>query len=113
MLADPGIAVAPIKPPKASPPSALAAEPLSAIESAARAAWGSSPAVPIAPFMDTGATDGLYLRIAGIPVYGTTGIAYDPDDYRAHGKDERIFVKSFNEGLVFAYQMAKAIGTPH
>jgi hypothetical protein len=45
-------------------------------------------------------------------VYGTSGIAYDPDDYRAHGKDERILVKSFNEGLVFAYQMAKAIGTP-
>ena len=32
--------------------------------------------------------------------------------YRAHGKDERILVKSFDEGLVFAYEMAKTIGTP-
>ena len=112
VLADPQIAVAPIKPATPSPPSSLAAEPLSAIEAAARATWGASPDVPIAPFMDTGATDGLYLRKAGIPVYGVTGIAYDPDDYRAHGKDERILVKSFNEGLVFAYEMAKTIGTP-
>jgi acetylornithine deacetylase/succinyl-diaminopimelate desuccinylase-like protein len=112
VLADPGIAVAPIKPAKPSPPSPLAQEPLSAIEAAARATWGASPVVPIAPFMETGATDGLYLRMAGIPVYGTTGIAYDPNDYRAHGKDERILVTSYTEGLVFAYQLAKTIGTP-
>ncbi len=110
VVADPKIALAPIRPAQPSPPSALAAEPLSAIEAAARATWGATPVVPIAPFMDTGATDGLILRKAGIPVYGTTGIAYDPDDYRAHGKDERILVTSFNEGLVFAYQMAKTIG---
>ena len=60
--------------------------------------------------METGATDGLFLRNAGIPVYGVTGIAYDPDDVRAHGKDERILVKSYNEGLEFAYRMAKALG---
>ena len=48
VVGDAHLEVAPIKPAKPSPPSALAAEPLSAIESAARAAWGSSPAVPIA-----------------------------------------------------------------
>jgi acetylornithine deacetylase/succinyl-diaminopimelate desuccinylase-like protein len=61
--------------------------------------------------METGATDGLFLRNAGIPVYGVTGIAYDPDDMRAHGKDERIFVKSYHEGLEFAYQIARALGS--
>ena len=60
----------------------------------------------------TGATDGLYLRNAGIPVYGVTGIAHDPDDVRAHGKDERILVRSFNEGLEFAYQLARALASP-
>jgi hypothetical protein len=30
---------------------------------------------------------------------------------RAHGKDERILVKSFNEGLEFAYQLVRAIGS--
>ena len=111
VLADPAIAVAPIRPAEPSPPSPLAQEPLSAIEAAAGATWGAAPVVPIAPFMDTGATDGRYLRMAGIPVYGTTGIAYDPDDYRAHGKDERILVKSFDEGVVFAYHLARTIGT--
>ena len=67
--------------------------------------------MPIIPFMETGATDGLLLRNAGMPVYGVTGIAYDPDDVRAHGKDERILVTSFNEGLEFAYQIARALGS--
>jgi hypothetical protein len=62
--------------------------------------------------METGATDGLLLRNAGMPVYGVSGIAYDPDDMRAHGKDKRILVKSFTEGLDFAYQLAKALAAP-
>jgi acetylornithine deacetylase/succinyl-diaminopimelate desuccinylase-like protein len=112
VIADSQIVVAPIGTATPSPPSPLAPEPLSAIDAAARAIWGSAPAVPIIPYMETGATDGLLLRNAGIPVYGVTGIAHDPDDVRAHGKDERILVKSFNEGLEFAYQIAKALATP-
>ena len=112
VLADPQIVVAPIGTSTPSPPSPLAAEPLSAIEIAARAVYGTTPAVPIVPYMETGATDGLHLRNAGIPVYGVSGIAYDPDDVRAHGKDERILVKSYDEGLEFAYQLARALGTP-
>jgi acetylornithine deacetylase/succinyl-diaminopimelate desuccinylase-like protein len=109
-LADPEIAVAPVAKAIPSPPSPLAPEPLAAIETAARAVWGTSPAVPIVPYMETGATDGLYLRNAGMAVYGVTGISYDPDDVRAHGKDERILVQSYNEGLEFAYQLVKALG---
>jgi len=48
------------------------------------------------PSMETGATDGLYLRNAGLPVYGVTGLFVDPtnpDDVRAHGLNERIGVK--------------------
>jgi acetylornithine deacetylase/succinyl-diaminopimelate desuccinylase-like protein len=112
VLSDPQIVVAPIGTPTPSPASPLAPEPLSAIEAAAKAVWGSAPAVPIIPYMETGATDGLFLRNAGIPVYGVTGIAHDPDDVRAHGKDERIHVRSFNEGLEFAYQIARALGSP-
>jgi acetylornithine deacetylase/succinyl-diaminopimelate desuccinylase-like protein len=62
--------------------------------------------------METGATDGLFLRNAGMPVYGVSGIGYDPDDMRAHGKDERILVKSFVEGLDFAYHLATALAAP-
>ncbi len=119
VLADPQIAVAPIGTPTPSRPSPLAPDVFKAIAIAARATWpgafagaSKSAGVPIVPFMETGATDGLFLRNAGIPVYGVTGIAYDPDDVRAHGKDERILVRSFNEGLEFAYQIARALAGP-
>jgi len=35
------------------------------------------------------ATDGLYVRNAGIPAYGTTSIFDLVDGDRSHGKDER------------------------
>jgi acetylornithine deacetylase/succinyl-diaminopimelate desuccinylase-like protein len=118
VLADPQIVVAPSATPTASPASPLQPQVFQAIETAARAVWGQTVgartpgAAPIVPYMETGATDGLYLRNAGIPVYGVTGIAFDPDDVRAHGKDERIRIQSFNEGLEFAYRLMRALAAP-
>ena len=66
----------------------------------ASAAWGHD--VPISPVQENGATDGLYFRNAGIPVYGVTGIPMPVGEERMHGKDERIPVKSFREGVAFA-----------
>jgi len=106
-VADPQIEVAPRGTPTPSPPSPLASDVLSAIDGAAQATWGR---VPIVPMMEPGATDGLFLRNAGMPVYGATGIAYDPEDVRAHGRDERILVKSFEEGIGFIERLAEAIG---
>lgn len=112
VVADKEVAIAPVAPPTPSAPSPLTPEVFAAIETAARLTWPDaakgSKSVPIVPYMETGATDGLFLRNAKIPVYGTNGIAYDPDDFRAHGKDERILVKSYYEGLEFAYQLIKA-----
>jgi acetylornithine deacetylase/succinyl-diaminopimelate desuccinylase-like protein len=42
---------------------------------------------------------------AGIPTYGVSGIFNDEDDYRAHGRDERILVKSFNDAVDFIYDL--------
>jgi acetylornithine deacetylase/succinyl-diaminopimelate desuccinylase-like protein len=113
VLADSQIVVAPVAKATPSPPSPLAPDVFKAIDAAARVVWGresaGAAAVPLVPFMETGATDGLLLRNAGVPVYGASGIPYDPDDMRAHGKDERILVKSFTEGLEFVYQLAKAL----
>src|SRR2546428_12683946 len=67
------------------------------------------PGVPVIPVMGTGATDGLYLRRAGIPTYGVDGIFEDVDDTRAHGKDERIGVKQFYDGQEFLYRLGKAL----
>lgn len=104
-LADSEIAVAEILPPTPSPASPVDATLLEAIAAAGEPIWGRLAAIP---YMETGATDGLYLRRAGIPVYGFNGIFYDVDDVRAHGRDERILVKSYQENLEFTYNLLKA-----
>jgi acetylornithine deacetylase/succinyl-diaminopimelate desuccinylase-like protein len=67
------------------------------------------PGVVVTPTMSTGASDGKFLRAAGIPVYGISGMFEDVDDIRAHGKDERIGVKEFYEGAEFMYRFIKAL----
>jgi len=64
------------------------------------------PGVPIIPKMSTGATDGLFFRAVGIPVYGVAGEwLISPEDERSHGRDERIPVLSFHENLDIWYEM--------
>jgi acetylornithine deacetylase/succinyl-diaminopimelate desuccinylase-like protein len=69
------------------------------------------PGVNVSPIMSTGATDGRYLRRQGIPVYGVSGMFGDIDDVRAHGKDERIGVKEFYNGVEFMYRFMKALSS--
>jgi acetylornithine deacetylase/succinyl-diaminopimelate desuccinylase-like protein len=73
------------------------------------ARWSDTmwPGVVTIPVMSTGATDGRYLRIAGIPTYGVSGFFGDRDDVRAHGRDERMNVVSFYEGQAFLYRLVK------
>jgi acetylornithine deacetylase/succinyl-diaminopimelate desuccinylase-like protein len=67
------------------------------------------PGVPVIPQMETGATDGWKLRAVGIPTYGLSGVPIDEDDNRAHGRDERILVKSFYEGVEYMYQLVREV----
>jgi acetylornithine deacetylase/succinyl-diaminopimelate desuccinylase-like protein len=67
------------------------------------------PGVPVVPMMVMGATDGLYLRAAGIPTYGIQGFFMDRDDVRFHGRDERMGVRAFYEGQQFLYELVKAL----
>lgn len=67
------------------------------------------PGVPVIPMMVMGATDGLYLREAGIPTYGIQGFFMDRDDIRFHGRDERMSVQAFYEGQQFLYELVKAL----
>ncbi|MCH8257650.1 MAG: hypothetical protein IIA75_07115 [Proteobacteria bacterium] len=62
--------------------------------------------------MSTGATDGLYFRNIGIPVYGVSGIFYAVGENRAHGRDERILQRSFFDGLEFLYRLMRAYTSP-
>ena len=70
----------------------------------------SWPGLPVIPQMSSGASDGIYLIAAGIPTYGVSGIFGDEDDVRAHGRDERVLVKSFDEAVDFMYAVAAGLG---
>jgi acetylornithine deacetylase/succinyl-diaminopimelate desuccinylase-like protein len=67
------------------------------------------PGVVTVPTMAVGGSDGRYLRLAGIPTYGVQGFFQDRDDVRAHGRDERMLVRSFYEGQTFLYEFVKAL----
>jgi acetylornithine deacetylase/succinyl-diaminopimelate desuccinylase-like protein len=69
------------------------------------------PGVPTVPIMVMGATDGRYLRAAGIPTYGIQGFFMDRDDIRFHGRDERLGVQSFYGGQAFLYELVKRLAT--
>jgi acetylornithine deacetylase/succinyl-diaminopimelate desuccinylase-like protein len=92
--------------PQRVPPSPLRADLMKAVESAATAVWG---ALPIMPVMDTGASDGRFLRVANIPTYGIAGVFLDLDNRRAHGQDERVRVQDFYDGVEFNYKLMQAI----
>jgi len=74
---------------------------------------GMWPSAPVIPEMETGASDSVYTIAAGIPSYGISGIALDQDDVRAHGKDERVRVSSFYDGVEFYYRYLKALTSSH
>jgi acetylornithine deacetylase/succinyl-diaminopimelate desuccinylase-like protein len=89
-----------------SPASPLTPAVMGAIEAVTAEMW---PGLPVLPVMGTGATDSLYLRNAGIPAYGTSGIFMDIDDNRAHGRDERLKVSSLYEGQEYLYRLVKRL----
>jgi acetylornithine deacetylase/succinyl-diaminopimelate desuccinylase-like protein len=90
------------------PPSPLLPELTRAMEKTIATMW---PGLPLVATMSTGATDGKYLRIAGIPTYGVACMFYELDDNRAHGKDERISVQDFYDGVDFSYRLLRALST--
>ena len=106
VLADSKIAVSFVGQARPSKPSPLRPDVVGAVESLTKEMF---PGVVVVPVMSTGATDGLYLRNGEIPTYGVDGNFGDIDDVRAHGRDERIGVKQFFEGLEFQYRLIKAL----
>jgi acetylornithine deacetylase/succinyl-diaminopimelate desuccinylase-like protein len=106
VVADTGIQVTVVSDPVSSPPSPLMPEVLEPVDSITAAMW---PGAAVVPTMEGGATDGLFFRNAGIPVYGLSGVGLDVDDIRAHGQDERIRVPAFYQGLEFSTRLVRAL----
>jgi acetylornithine deacetylase/succinyl-diaminopimelate desuccinylase-like protein len=89
-----------------SPASPVRPDIMKAFSRITDAMW---PGVITVPIMSLGSTDGRYLRVAGIPTYAVQGFFWDRDDVRAHGRDERMLVRSFYEGQTFLYEFVKAL----
>jgi acetylornithine deacetylase/succinyl-diaminopimelate desuccinylase-like protein len=92
----------------AVPPSPLLPELNATLERTLGTMW---PGLPVVPSMSTGATDGHYLRIAGIPTYGIACMFFDSEDDRSHGKDERVVVEDFYDGVEFTHRFLKELAT--
>jgi acetylornithine deacetylase/succinyl-diaminopimelate desuccinylase-like protein len=108
LAADQRVTVRTVYTPVPSPPSPLTPVIMGTLE---RLVAQQFPGVPIVPVMEAGATDGLFLRNAGIATYGVSAVFEDPNDIRAHGRDERIGVQSFYDALQFWYRMLQAFAS--
>jgi acetylornithine deacetylase/succinyl-diaminopimelate desuccinylase-like protein len=104
-LAGPALKMTSLQQPTPSPPSPMMPAILQEIEHLVAEQW---PGLPVVPVMESGATDGLYVRRAGIPTYGVSALAENPDDVRAHGRDERVGVDAFYQATGFWYRMMKS-----
>ncbi|HZJ01932.1 MAG TPA: M20/M25/M40 family metallo-hydrolase [Gemmatimonadaceae bacterium] len=92
------------------PKSAEAVKPvvLSAVTDLTKKMWGDIPVIPV---MSTGATDGRFLRAAGIPTYGVSGIFSLPRETNAHGRDEKLRTKSYYDGLAFLDALVRRLAS--
>lgn len=90
----------------ASAPSPLRPDLVSAIEQLTAQFW---PGITVLPTMSAGGTDSRFLRNAGIPAYGHSGLASDIFDNRIHGKDERVNIDAYRRGQEYLYQLVKTL----
>ena len=108
VIGDPEVHISSLTHNSGGVPSPMRPDILGAVKTASEQEF---PGVPVVPIMVVGATDGRYLRSAGIPTYGVQGFFFDRDDIRFHGRDERMGVKSFYQGQEFLYNVVKILAT--
>ena len=57
------------------------------------------PGLKVIAYMESGGTDGMHFRKAGIPTWGISGIFMNPDEMYAHGLNERVPKAAFYGAL--------------
>ena len=82
--------------PTESPVSELREDVRAAISKAVNLRY---PDLRLLPFMESGGTDGMHFRRAGIPTWGAGGIVMNPNEMFAHGLNERVPIKAFYDAL--------------
>ena len=79
-----------------SPVSRLRPDVVAAVEKAVHARY---PDLTVMAYMESGGTDGMHFRKAGIPTWAVSGLFMNPDEMFAHGLNERVPVKGFYDAL--------------
>ncbi|MDZ4728560.1 MAG: M20/M25/M40 family metallo-hydrolase [Xanthomonadales bacterium] len=109
LVNDPAIQFTSVYDAKPSPASVMPAALQETLERLVDESW---PGIPVIPEMSTGATDGLFMRNAGIPVFGVAGWFMRSSDIRAHGLDEKIGIAEFHAGTEFWYRVLTTLSKP-
>jgi acetylornithine deacetylase/succinyl-diaminopimelate desuccinylase-like protein len=95
--------------PTESPISELRDDVLAAVGEAVHARY---PGVELVPYMESGGTDGMHFRRAGIPTWGVSGIFMNPDEVYAHGLNERVPIEAFYGALDHWSVIIRALAGP-
>lgn len=103
-LDDPRITITLDAPPIVSPESPPTPAILKKVTGVVHSMW---PGVPLVPTMATGFSDDRQTRNAGIPSYDLSGVWVDMDENRAHGRDERVGIREFDESVEYTYRLIR------
>lgn len=79
-----------------SPVSQLRPDVKAAVGKAVHARY---PGLTLLPYMESGGTDGMHFRNAGIPTWAVSGLFMNPDEMFAHGLNERVPIDGFYGAL--------------
>jgi acetylornithine deacetylase/succinyl-diaminopimelate desuccinylase-like protein len=82
--------------PVESPISELRDDVMAAVNKAVHTRY---PNVQTIAYMESGGTDGMHFRKAGIPTWAVSSVFTRPDEMFAHGLNERLPIKTFYDGL--------------
>ncbi|MBT4521946.1 MAG: M20/M25/M40 family metallo-hydrolase [Halieaceae bacterium] len=82
--------------PTESPISELRPDIVAAVS---KAVHGRYPGLKIIPYMESGGTDGMHFRKAGIPTWAISGVFMNPNEMFAHGLNERLPIAAFYGAL--------------
>jgi len=109
VISDSSVQIAVREPMKPSEASILPTSLRAVLETTVTELYG---AMPVITYMEMGATDGLYLRNAGIPVFGIIGL-FAPGDVleSLHGNDERVPITAYEQSAEFMRRLVRRLGS--
>ena len=109
-IAGDSVAVTVVYAPVPSEPSPLRADLMSLLDQLSVRYF---PGAPVIPAMALGASDGLYLRNAGIPTYSLSAIAEVDGESNAHGLNEKVRERSIYGAVAFWNDMVRGLAVTH